>query len=49
MDHLGALQKGAVADLLWVQARLADLGPESLRKLKPGRLWVNGVEVPLAH
>lgn len=46
---LGALQKGAVADLLWVQARLADLGPESLRKLKPGRLWVNGVEVPLAH
>ncbi|HEY3270860.1 MAG TPA: amidohydrolase [Geothrix sp.] len=46
---LGTLQKGAVADLLWVQAPLGDLSPEALRKLKPGRLWVNGVETPLAH
>lgn len=46
---LGALQKGAVADLLWVQAPLGDVNPEALRKLRPGRLWVNGVEVPLAH
>ena len=46
---LGTLQKGAVADLLWVQAPLGTLSPEALRKLKPGRLWVNGVEVPLAH
>jgi hypothetical protein len=46
---LGTLQKGAVADLLWVQAPIGDLSPEALRKLKPGRLWVNGVEVPLAH
>ena len=45
---LGTLQKGAVADLLWLQAPLADLSPEALRKLRPGRLWVNGVEVPLA-
>ena len=47
--ELGVLQKDAVADLLWVQAPLGDLSPEALRKLKPGRLWVNGVEVPLAH
>jgi predicted amidohydrolase YtcJ len=46
---LGALQKGAVADLLWVQAPVGDVAPEALRKLRPGRLWVNGVEVPLAH
>jgi hypothetical protein len=44
---LGTLQKGAVADLLWVQAPLGELTPEALRKLRPGRLWVNGVEVPL--
>ena len=46
---LGILQKGAVADLLWVQAPLGDLSPEALRKVKPARLWVNGVEAPLAH
>ncbi|MDR3682248.1 MAG: amidohydrolase [Geothrix sp.] len=46
---LGTLQKGAVADLLWVQAPLGEISPEALRKVKPGRLWVNGVEVPLAH
>jgi predicted amidohydrolase YtcJ len=46
---LGTLEKGAVADLLWVQAPLGGLSPEALRKLRPGRLWVNGVEVPLAH
>ncbi|WP_257304461.1 amidohydrolase [Geothrix campi] len=46
---LGALQKGAVADLLWIQAPLGDVSPEALRKVKPGRLWVNGVEVPLGH
>lgn len=44
---LGILQKGAVADLLWVQAPLGELSPEALRKVKPGRLWVNGVEVPV--
>ncbi len=44
---LGVLQRGAVADLLWVQAPLLDLSAEALRKLRPGRLWVNGVEVPL--
>lgn len=46
---MGALRKGAVADLLWVQAPLGDVTPEALRKVRPGRLWVNGVEVPLAH
>ncbi|MBP1773833.1 MAG: hypothetical protein H6P99_2996 [Holophagaceae bacterium] len=46
---LGTLEKGAVADLLWVQAPLGGLSPEALRKVRPGRLWVNGVEVPLAH
>jgi len=49
MKDMGALQKGAVADLLWVQAPLAEITPEALRKVKPGRLWVNGVEVSLAH
>jgi len=42
---LGTLQKGAVADLLWVQVPLGEITPEALRKVKPGRLWVNGVEV----
>jgi predicted amidohydrolase YtcJ len=46
---LGTLQKGAVADLLWVQAPLGSLTPEAIRKVKPARLWVNGVEAPLAH
>lgn len=46
---LGVLQKGAVADLLWVQAPIGTVTPESLRKLKPGRLWVNGIEAELAH
>jgi len=46
---MGILQKGAVADLLWVQAPLGDITPQALRKVRPGRLWVNGVEVPLAH
>jgi hypothetical protein len=46
---LGVLQKGAVADLLWVQAPLGEVTPEALRNVKPGRLWVNGVEVPLPH
>ena len=45
---LGTLQKGALADLLWVQVAIGDITPEALRKVKPGRLWVNGVEVPLA-
>jgi hypothetical protein len=45
--ELGTLQKGALADLLWVQVPIVDITPEALRKVKPGRLWVNGVEVPL--
>ncbi|GLH72012.1 amidohydrolase [Geothrix limicola] len=47
--ELGILQKGAVADLLWVQVPIGDLSPEALRKVRPGRLWVNGVEAALAH
>lgn len=46
---LGELKKGAAADLLWVQAPIGEITPEALRKLKPGRLWVNGVEVELAN
>jgi predicted amidohydrolase YtcJ len=46
---LGTIQKGAAADLLWVQVPLGDITPEALRKVRPGRLWVNGVEVTLAH
>ncbi|NWJ39358.1 MAG: amidohydrolase [Geothrix sp.] len=45
--ELGTLQKGAVADLLWVQAPLGEITPEALRKVRPGRLWVNGAEVPV--
>jgi hypothetical protein len=47
--ELGILQKGAVADLLWVQVPLSEISPETLRKVKPGRLWVNGVEVSLGQ
>ncbi|HEX9010431.1 MAG TPA: amidohydrolase [Holophagaceae bacterium] len=46
---LGVLQKGAVADLLWIQAPLEALSPEALRQVKPGRLWVNGIEVALGR
>lgn len=47
--ELGRIQKGARADLLWVSAPMEKVNPEALRKLKPGRLWVNGVEVSLAR
>lgn len=43
--ELGRLKVGAVADLLWVEAPVAELSPAALRTLKPGRLWVNGLEV----
>lgn len=46
---LGVIRKGAAADLLWIQAPLGEITPEALRKVKPARLWVNGVEAPLAH
>lgn len=42
--ELGIIKPGAVADLLWVEAPMQTLPPEALRHLKPGRLWVNGVE-----
>jgi len=41
---LGAIQVGAAADLLWVQAPVLSLTPAQVRALKPGRLWVNGIE-----
>ena len=44
---MGSLKKGAVADLLWVQAPLAEITPAALRTLRPGRLWVNGIEAEL--
>lgn len=43
--ELGRLKVGAVADLLWVEGPVTELSPTALRRLKPGRLWVNGVEV----
>ncbi len=46
---IGTIRKGAVADLLWVQAPILKLSVQELRALRPGRLWVNGVEVPLDH
>lgn len=45
--ELGRLKVGAVADLLWVEAPLAELSSTALRGLRPGRLWVNGIEVAL--
>jgi predicted amidohydrolase YtcJ len=46
---LGVFKPGAAADLLWVQAPLRTLEPRAMRKLKPGRLWVNGLEATLEH
>ena len=46
---LGILRAGAVADLLWVEADLSKISAPALRKLRPGRLWVNGLEVKLNH
>ena len=46
---IGTIRKNAVADLLWVQAPILHLSEKALRALCPGRLWVNGVEVPLEH
>jgi predicted amidohydrolase YtcJ len=43
--ELGTLRTGALADLVWVQAPVATLPAQALRKLKPARLWVNGLEV----
>ncbi len=42
--ELGVIRAGAVADLLWVEAALPTADHAALRKLRPGRLWVNGVE-----
>ena len=46
---IGTIRKNAVADLLWVKAPILHLSEKNLRALRPGRLWVNGVEVPLEH
>lgn len=45
---MGRIRKGAVADLLWVSAPIPALSPAQLRALRPGRLWVNGVEATLS-
>lgn len=44
---LGVLKAGAVADLLWVKAPVTSLSSSELRNVRPGRLWVNGVEAKL--
>ncbi|HJW34631.1 MAG TPA: amidohydrolase [Holophagaceae bacterium] len=41
---LGVIRAGAVADLLWVEVALPTADAAALRKLRPGRLWVNGLE-----
>ncbi len=43
---MGRLRPGGVADLLWVEVPILQLTPAELRKVRPGRLWVNGLEVP---
>lgn len=45
---MGRIKTGGVADLLWLDARILALTPSQLRRLRPGRLWVNGQEVKLA-
>ncbi|MBL0209732.1 MAG: amidohydrolase [Holophagaceae bacterium] len=45
--EMGRIRKGAVADLLWVSAPILALSPAELRRLRPGRMWVDGVEVKL--
>jgi hypothetical protein len=47
--ELGNLKVGAVADLLWVEAPILALKPEELRRIKPGRMWVNGREAAFAR
>lgn len=42
---LGVIRAGAVADLLWVEAPLMQIDAAALRRLRPGRLWVDGREV----
>lgn len=42
--QLGRLQPGAAADLVWVDADIQTIPPEKMRALKPGRLWVAGLE-----
>lgn len=44
---MGRIHPGAMADLLWVDAPILSLSPAELRGLRPGRLWVNGVEASL--
>jgi hypothetical protein len=44
---LGIIKTGAAADLLWVEAPMASLTAAELRKVKPGRVWINGKEVAL--
>lgn len=44
---MGRIQKGALADLLWVSAPILALAPAELRRLRPGRMWVGGAEVDL--
>jgi predicted amidohydrolase YtcJ len=41
---LGVIKAGAAADLLWVEAPMQSLPPDALRQVKPGRVWVDGVE-----
>lgn len=44
---LGIIKAGAVADLLWVEAPMATLAAAELRRLRAGRVWINGTEVAL--
>ncbi len=45
---MGRIHPGNLADLLWVRAPMLQLTPAELRKLRPGRLWVNGEEIRLS-
>jgi hypothetical protein len=46
-SDLGSIRAGGAADLLWVEVQLGSASPQDLRRLKAGRLWVNGVEADL--
>lgn len=45
--QLGRIQPGEAADLVWVDADMEKISPERMRALKPGRMWVAGLEAVL--
>ncbi|HET6330832.1 MAG TPA: amidohydrolase [Holophagaceae bacterium] len=45
--QLGRIAPGEAADLVWVDADIEKTAPKQMLALKPGRMWVAGVEAAL--